>query len=156
MSFRARYLPGLVVLVVVAFAAAAPAQTWTPEQQEIWKFEELQWKLNMEKDATWIDKMVHPNISVWEAGRPMPQNKASLTRWNKYANASSTIVEQEIFPISVTITGNVAVVQYSYLIVREDAKKDRETVSGHWTDILIKEGGRWMFLAWAGGDDPKK
>jgi hypothetical protein len=29
-------------------------------------------------------------------------------------------------------------------------------VTGHYTDILIKEGGKWMFLAWDGGEDPKK
>ncbi|MET0619049.1 MAG: nuclear transport factor 2 family protein [Thermoanaerobaculia bacterium] len=155
MSSRRLFLPGFVLLVSVIVAPAASAQTWTPEQQEIWKVEELQWKMSMEKDATWIDKMVHPNISVWEVDRPMPQNKASLTRWNKYTSSNSTILEQEIFPISISITGNVAVVQYTYLTARENYKKERETVSGRWTDILIKEGGRWMFIAWAGGDDPE-
>jgi hypothetical protein len=155
MSTR-RFLTGLFGLSFLVIASVASAQTWSPEQQEIWKFEELQWKMSMDKDISWIDKMVHPNISVWEVGRPAPQNKASITRWNKYSNASSTVLEQEIFPISVTITGNVAVVQYSYVQVREDAKKDRQTVTGRWTDILIKDGGRWQFIGWAGGEDPKK
>ena len=156
MSSRTRFPSGVLCLVLIGFAAAAHAQTWTPEQQEIWKLEELQWKMNMDKDATWIDKMCHPNISVWENDRPAPQNKASLTRWNKYSNSSSTVLEQEIFPISLTITGNVAVAQYTYAQVREDYKKDRTSVTGHWTDVFIKEGGRWMFIGWAGGDDPRK
>jgi hypothetical protein len=29
-------------------------------------------------------------------------------------------------------------------------------VTGHYTDILLKENGKWWFIAWAGGDDPKK
>jgi ketosteroid isomerase-like protein len=66
------------------------------------------------------------------------------------------VLEQEIFPISVTITGNVAVVQYHYMIAREDHKNDRSTVTGHYTDVLVKENGRWLFIAWAGGDDPKE
>ncbi len=151
-----RFSVGLLFLVPVVFAAAASAQTWTPEQQEIWRFEELQWKMSKDKDISWIDKMVHPNISAWEVGRPAPQSKASLTRWARYGDASSTVLEQEIFPIAVTVTGNVAVAQYTYMIVRENYKKDRETSTGRWTDILIKEGGHWMFIAWAGGDDPKK
>lgn len=151
-----RFATGLLALFLAALAGAASAQSWTPEQQEIWKFEELQWKMSMDKDITWIDKMCHPNISVWENGRPAPQNRASITRWYKYSNSSSTILEQEIFPISAAITGNVAVVQYTYVQVREDSKKDRETVTGRWTDVLIKEGGRWMFIGWAGGEDPKK
>ena len=59
-------------------------------------------------------------------------------------------------PISATITGNVAVVQYSYRIARENYKKERETVTGHYMDVLLKEGGSWRFIAWAGGDDPKQ
>jgi hypothetical protein len=143
-------------LVLVAFATAASAQTWSPEQQELWKLEELQWKMAMEKDLSWIEKMVHPNISYWGAEQPAPQNKASLVRWDRFRASSSTVLEQEIFPIAITITGNVAVVQYRYMSVSENYKKDRETVTGRYTDVLIKEGGRWLFIAWAGGDDPKK
>jgi hypothetical protein len=29
-------------------------------------------------------------------------------------------------------------------------------VTGHYTDVLVKEGGRWLFITWSGGDDPKK
>ena len=108
------------------------------------------------KDLTWIDKMVHPNVSYWDADRPAPQNKASLSRWSRYTTANSTILEQEIIPISMTITGNVAVAQYRYVRARENYKKEREMVTGRYTDVLMKEGGRWLFLAWAGGDDPKK
>ena len=145
----------LLSIVLATFAGAASAQTWSPEQQEIWRFEEQQWKMAAEKDLTWIDKMVHANVSYWDADRPAPQNKASLLRWNRYSNTNATVLEQELFPISVTITGNIAVVQYRYSIARENYKKDRETVTGRYTDVLVKEGGRWLFLAWAGGDDPR-
>jgi hypothetical protein len=70
--------------------------------------------------------------------------------------AITTVLEQELFPITVTITGNIAVAQYRYSIARENFKKEREAVTGRFTDVLVKEGGRWLFLAWAGGDDPRK
>jgi hypothetical protein len=110
----------------------------------------------MDKDITWIDKMVHANLSYWDVNQPGPQNKASLTRWNRYTNTNATTLEQELFPISIAITGNVAVVQYRYETARENTQKVRETVTGRYTDILVKDGGRWLFLAWAGGEDPKK
>lgn len=146
----------LACAVLLAWAGAASAQTWTPEQQELWKFEELQWQMSKDKDSSWIEKMVHPNLTYWETGAPVPQNRASLARWNRYTSAGSTVLEQEIFPISMTITGNVAVAQYRYQTAREDYKKERETVWGRYTDVLVKEGGRWLFIAWTGGDDPKK
>lgn len=151
MRTPARWL-GIVLLL---HASNAAAQTWTPEQQEIWRFEQQQWDMAKSKDLSWIDTMVHPNISYWDVDRPAPQNRASLMRWSRYSSANSTVLEQELFPISVTITGNLAVVQYRYQLATENYKKERETVTGRYTDVLIREGGRWLFIAWAGGDDPK-
>lgn len=147
---------GLVLVGLVLCSAASFAQGWSPEQQEVWKFEEQQWKMSAAKDLTWIDTMVHPNLTYWETAQVLPQNKASLARWSRYSSGNSTVLEQEIFPISITITGNIAVVQYRYQIASENYKKDRETVTGRYQDILVKEGGRWQFIAWSGGDDPKK
>lgn len=66
------------------------------------------------------------------------------------------LLEQELFPLSITITGNLAVVNYRYQIARENYKKERETVFGRYMDVFLKDGGRWQFIAWAGGDEPKK
>ena len=143
-------------LGLIAFAGTASAQSWSAEQQEIWKVEEQQWKMAASKDLSWMDTMVHPSMRYWETGDPMPRDRASLKRWGRYSNENGTVLEQEIFPISATITGNVAVVQYYYMIARENLKKERETVTGHYTDVLIIENGKWLFIAWAGGDNPKK
>ena len=150
-----RALLGSVLLAIVAHTSTAVAQTWTPEQQELWRLEEQQWRMSAAKDPSWIETMVHPNISYWDTDQPGPQNKASLTRWTKYNYANSTVLEQELFPISMTITGNVAVVQYRYRVASENYKKERETVTGRYTDVFVKEGSRWLFITWAGGDDPK-
>jgi hypothetical protein len=146
----------LLSVCMMVLSSVASAQAWNAEQQEIWRLEELQWKMSMEKDHSWIEKMVHPSISYWESDKPTPQNKASLQRWNRYSAGNGSTLEQELFPISITVTGNVAVIQYRYMTARENLKKDRETVNGRYTDVMIKENGRWMFIAWAGGDDPKK
>jgi hypothetical protein len=143
-------------LGLTAFASGASAQSWNPEQQELWKLEEQQWKMAAAKDLSWMDTMVHPNMRFWETGAPMPRDRSSLMHWARHDSNNGTVLEQEIFPISATITGNVAVVQYHYMISRENLKKERETVTGHYTDVLIKENGRWLFIAWAGGDDPRK
>jgi hypothetical protein len=144
------------VLLLCTVVGTASAAEWSAEQQEVWKVEQQQWKMSATKDTSWIDTMVHPNMTFWESGAPMPRDKASLKHWSRYDAENTSTLEQELFPISVTITGNVAVVQYNYMLARENYRKERETVTGHYTDVLIKEGGRWLFLAWAGGDDPKK
>lgn len=154
--FNRIVVSSILSVVLCGFTGAAMAQTWSPEQQEIWKVEEQQWKMAAAKDLSWMDTMVHSNLRYWETGDPMPRDKASLKRWSRISAENNTVLEQEIFPISVTITGNVAVVQYNYMIARENYKKERETVTGQYTDVLLKDNGRWLFLAWAGGDYPKK
>lgn len=143
-------------VLLLAFAGTVSAQTWSAEQQEIWEFEEAQWQMAKNEDMSWMDTMVHPNLSFWDIDQQSPQNKASLGRWTRYNSSNNTVLEQELFPIAITITGNLAVVHYRYVVARENYKKDRETVSGRYTDILLKEGGKWMFISWAGGDDPKR
>jgi hypothetical protein len=146
----------IVPFALASFASAAAAQTWNAQQQEVWRLEQQQWQMAKDKDASWIDKMVHPNLSYWDNDQVAPQNKASLARWNRYNSRNFTVLEQELNPIAMTITGNIAVAQYRYTIARENYKKERETFTGRYTDVFVKDGGQWKFIAWAGGDDPKR
>jgi hypothetical protein len=144
-----------IVALCAISVGAASAENWSPEQQELWKLEQQQWAMSKSKDLSWIDTMVHQNMRYWETGAPMPRDKASLKHWGRFDSENSTTLEQELFPISATITGNVAVVQYYYMVATEDFKKERSTITGHYTDVLIKENGRWMFITWSGGEDKK-
>jgi hypothetical protein len=141
------------VLALSVVSGSARAGEWSPEQQEVWNLEQQQWAMSKAKDLSWIDTMVHQNMRFWETGAPMPRDKASLKHWGRFDADSNSTLEQEIYPISATITGNIAVVQYHYVVANENYKKERKTMTGHYTDVLIKENGRWMFIAWAGGAD---
>jgi len=144
-------------LAATAFVLAGfTGSAFADDQQDVWKVEQQQWKLESAKDSSWIESMTDPNLRFWETGSPMPRDRASLLHWTRYQYETGTTLEYELFPISATVTGNIAVAQYNYMIARQNDKKERETVTGHYTDILVKEGGKWMFIAWAGGDDPKK
>jgi hypothetical protein len=143
-------------LMLCAMTGVVSAQALSSDQQEVWKVEHQQWQMTKDKDISWIDKLLHPYMQFWEVGAQMPRNFESLKHWGRYDAESGTILEYELFPISVTITGNVAIAEYHYMLARENYKKERENVTGHYQDVLLKDGGRWLFIAWAGGDDPKK
>jgi ketosteroid isomerase-like protein len=143
-------------LLLLAFAGIACAQTWSAEQLEVWQVELKQWQMAKDKDHSWLQTMTHPNVSVWDSSRQFPQNRDSIDRWNRLQSSQTTVLEQELFPLAIVVTGDVAVLQYRYVMVSENAKKEREQTTGRYTDILIKDGGVWKFIAWAGGDDPKK
>src|ERR1700691_3882229 len=94
-------------LALCTLAGAVSAQTSSPDQQEVWKVEQQQWKMAAAKDTSWIDTLVHPNLRYWETGAPMPRDRASMKHWSRFEVGNGTVLEQEILPISVTITGNV-------------------------------------------------
>jgi len=146
----------LSMVLFLGYAGTAAAENWNAAQQEVWNVELQQWKMDSAKDAGWIDTMVHDNMRYWGTGDAVPRGKSSLKLWNRFNSEASTTLVHELFPHSITITGNVAVVQYHFMAARENDKKERETVTGQYTDVLIKENGKWMFIAWAGGDLPKK
>lgn len=144
------------VVALLTDATLASAQSWSAEQQEVWNFELSQWKRSAAKDLAWVEEMVHPAALVWGNANPGPQTKASIARWERYNSGNSTTLEQEIFPLGIVVQGNLAVVHYRYATATEDLKKERKATNGRYTDVLIKEGGRWQFIGWAGGDDPEK
>jgi len=85
----------------------------------------------------------------------MPRDKSSTKRWTKYGEANSKTLEQELNPVGIVVEGSVAVVHYYYSEAVENRKGERETAHGRFTDILVKDGQRWLFLAWRGRVDPR-
>ena len=49
--------------------------------------------------------------------------------------------------------GDVAIVHYYYSRTYADISAERHTDTGRWTDILIKQGNRWVMIADHGGSD---
>lgn len=150
-----RLVLSLLLLLCGSSSVPASAQTWTPDQQEIWRLEEAMWQRDTAKDLTWIDTYWHANGTSWGIDHPVPRNRASVARWDKYAYGNYTVLEHELFPLSITVTDNVAVVHYRYRIASEDRDKKREVVTGRYTDVLVREGSRWLIITTVGGDDPR-
>ncbi len=149
-----RFVLSLLLVVWGSLSVPVSAQSWTPDQQEIWRLEETMWQRDTAKDLTWIDTYWHANATSWGIDHPVPRNKASVTRWDKYEYGNVTVLEHELFPLSITVTDNVAVVHYRYRIASEDRNKKREIVTGRYSDVLVREGSRWLIITAIGGDDP--
>lgn len=103
------------------------------------------------KDASWIETMTHPHIRFLAGGRSDAERQSipgalDSVRRHKYHGAGAGD-----FPISVTITGDVAVAHYRYRTAFKVAEEEREMVTGRYTDVFIKEGNRWLFITWTRG-----
>ena len=131
------------------------AQQWTAEQQEIWKTVNAQWQAD--KDGkNWVDEFVHPDCFGWNNSTPMPSNRNNINRWFKAYQSISKTLEYQITPAAIIVKGNFAIAHYYYVVLNENYDKKIERETGRWTDILIKEGDKWLFIAWQGGSDKSK
>ena len=137
----------------------ASAQSWSDTQKEVWKTVVSQWEAakaqEKDKEPSWPDTYLHDSFLGWGDENPMPRDKSSTKRWEKYTSANSKTLEQELNPVGIVVEGSVAVVHYYYSVATENRKGERETAHGRFTDILVKDGQRWLFLAWRGGLDPR-
>jgi ketosteroid isomerase-like protein len=52
--------------------------------------------------------------------------------------------------------GDVAFVHYYYTTVKETQDGKKKTESGRWTDILLKQGTRWVMIGDHGGSDKQE
>ncbi len=153
MSWRNALCLAAVTGVLAAVSTPVVAQTWSAEQLEVWTVIQAQWQAAMEKDATWPDRFLHDRFLGWSNENPAPRSKASTRRWTRYGDENSTTLMQELHPLGIVVHGNTAVAHYLYSTATEDREGERETTHGRYTDILVRDGGTWQFIAWHGGDD---
>jgi hypothetical protein len=149
----------LAILIALATAALlqpwqASAQSWSPQQQEVWSVVQAQWQASMAKDAGWMERDLHTDFRGWTAGEPAPRDRESAIRWGRYEMESGTTVVQDLVPMAIVVHGNTAVVHYHYSQARADREGTHRTVHGRYTDTLVKENNQWRFLAWSGGAPP--
>ena len=145
----------LVAAVVVALlsapAAPVPAQQWSAEQQEVWDFEEACWRT---EDVASTLPCFHDDFVGW--GNPdgvgVPTSKAdreaSFTR--SFATEETTWVRLK--PLEIHVHGDMAVAIYiATITVKNKATGEETTATERWTDVCLRENGRWSWIADHGG-----
>jgi ketosteroid isomerase-like protein len=144
--------------VVAALAVAllllpwqASAQTWSPQQEEVWSVVQSQWQASMAKDMEWMERFLHPDFRGWSLSDPAPRDKESASRWARYEMEGGTTLVQDLVPMAIVVHGNVAVVHYYYSQAQTDREGEHKTVHGRYTDTLVKDNDQWRFLSWSGG-----
>jgi hypothetical protein len=141
----------VVVFALLLQPWQASAQTWSPQQQEVWGVVQSQWQASMAKDTGWMERFLHSDFRGWTAGEPTPRDKESASRWARYEMESGSTLVQDLVPMAIVVHGNTAVVHYYYSQAQVDREGKHRTNHGRYTDTLLKENNQWRFLAWSGG-----
>jgi len=145
----------LIVLVVLLFQVLPvgnlQAQQWTPEQKEVWAVVEATWQAD--KDGkNWVEEYSHSDLLGWSFSTPMPRNKSNANKWFNAYKSISKILEYQVNPVGIIVKDKMAVAHYYARVLNETYDGKKKSEIGRWTDILIKEGDRWLYIGYQGGE----
>jgi hypothetical protein len=160
-------LIAFILLISLLSATRLNAQQLNSSQHEVWQAVEGRWQAwqagNLEKMIT----LYHPRFHAWNrvSGR-LDGHQALLDRW-KTALKSESILDVKLDPIAIEVYGKFASVFYiSHETVKQiAATSDQQTGSAQtiepsiitirWSDYLVKENGRWLFVGYNGVPCPQ-
>ena len=146
----------IVVAVLLLFPTAHLfAQEWSAAQKEVWKNVEAYNALADAGNVEGFMAYVHNDYLGWSYSSALPMDKAAVRKFVEYEFKASKTVVSNIKPAGIGVFGNVAYVHYYWTAVYKDAEGKEKSASGRWTDILMKQGDKWVMIGDHGGRTSK-
>ena len=147
-----------LVLLAALFIGMLPstlsAQEWSAEQREIWKNVEAYWAADAAGKTDDFLSYFHTDYSGWSLDRALPATKGVAAKFITHGHGKTKTLLHDLQPVAIKIHGNIAVVHYYWTVISKTDDKEKET-SGRWTDVLMKQGTKWVLVADHGGTPPK-
>lgn len=142
----------------LALVAALPlrAQEWSPAQKEVWKSVEAYWALDAAGNTAGFLEYFHADYAGWSVDNPLPNGKAVAERFIGHSHKTTKTLLQNLQPVAIKIHGEIAIVHYYYNQIVQKAGDKEKGVGGRWTDVLKKQGDKWVLIADHGGATPSK
>lgn len=115
---------------------------------------ERQWEAAQKSDQDEVDGMLADNFMGWSRSSPAPRSKKSTSKWSRITDKEvGNILRYELYPLSITVHGDVAVAHYLYSTAFKAKDGEVKMHNGRYTDVLIRGEDGWEFVAWHGGND---
>jgi len=141
----------ILFFVMTVGLNTAFSQEWSKSQKEVWKNVESYWNLFAQGNMDEMMTYYHENYSGWANSSPLPGSKARATEGLKHFLEGNKIIMHNMDPVAIEIHDNVAVVHYYYSFIFKNSDGKEQNNSGRWTDILSKQGNKWILIGDHGG-----
>ena len=145
-----------VSVIVISMFLLAPmlviAGEWSKEQKEVLSTVEAYSEMGMKRDAEGFLKYFHENYSGWGYEIPVPYGKESVKKWVNFSFPRTELLIYEIKPLQILVVGKSAVAHYYFYYRLKDHEGKEKSHTARWTDILVKDGGKWLLIADHGGE----
>ena len=137
--------------VAMVVAAGAAAGDWSEDQKQVWSNVEAYWAEYADGDVEGFLGYMHEDYLGWGLEQPVPTGKESSRKWLAHNMPLRKIGMYELMPVGMRIHGDVAVVHYYFTYAYQSLDGERGSSQGRWTDILVRQGDRWVLLSDHGG-----
>lgn len=127
----------------------AQAQEWTTEQQEVWEFEQACWQA---QELETLIPCFHDDFLGWGVNSTVPTSKADRRPFFARSFETEEMVFLHLKPLAINVHGDMAIVLYlATYTTKNRATGEETTVTDRWTDICLRDGDRWSWIADHGG-----
>ena len=151
MMSRVLSIRGLVAVLGVGLLSPAPlnAQEWSRAQQEVLDALKAYTRVSMTGDVEEIMSYFHTQFSAWDYAQEQPVALDGFRESINYYFSAYRQTSFDIQPSAIEVYGDVAIAHLYYQELLTDEAGVETPMSGRWTATLVKEKGKWLFLAWS-------
>jgi hypothetical protein len=140
----------IVFVIAIAYSYTVLAEDWNDDQSALWEVVTQSWVDDVGETGKWPDSYVHDDVVSWGAEWPIPRDKASISKWTRFRDANTEMLEYELFPLAVIVEGDTGVAHYSVVSVRKSSEgKNTRTVDGI-IETLHRTGRSWKYISLGG------
>ena len=136
----------LVALSLMLVVSTAGAQEWSSAEQEVWSFIKTCNDHFEQKDMEAAMECFHEDFIGWRAEDPMPRGKDWETTIGRFIAENTTTHASHLQPIEIRVYGDLAFAHYLGTSVTTGPDGSLTQAGYAWTDVLIKENGRWYWI----------
>jgi ketosteroid isomerase-like protein len=151
-NIRMRFVGLILICFVVLFSNLLFGQEWSEEEKEVWAAVENWWQAWADGDINKIHSGMAEGFRGWRENFHAPYTTKEDQPWAERWIQNNKVVLQHLYPFSIDIHGDVAVVFLSYQIVLEQKDGSDKEEQGKWTEIYRKIDGKWLVIAETGFD----
>ncbi len=151
MRVRSKFVLGLIAVLGVS---TGYAQDIRDDEADVFLAIEREWDAALAGDQDEVDDMLADTFMGWNKNSPAPRSKRSTSKWSRFVEDEvSKMLHYELYPLSITVHGDVAIAHYLYSTAFKPKGGDVKMTNGRYTDVLLRGEDGWKFVAWHGGDD---
>lgn len=132
-----------------------PINHMSAEEAGLWRQVIALWDMTVSGDTTDVVDALHPHYSGWVTGLDSTQDRNEAVR--SVGPGAPPVLGYHLTPLKVTvIDGVVGIVHYRYEGYVDDGAGGQRTIRGRWSEIYLRENGRWVMVSVSGGPDGQR